>query len=185
MPRKENPVEEAFERCRLLALLIDHEYQRARSTPTDQRYVDLGITEKGQKIEDARREIIQAFDELAALSNHLAILDMASAFERMFRSRIATAIGEARKSLQDKYARPGSTPLIAREKLIREHFEGIADIIELIGASLSKEVQEQLRQVRDSRNKFSHGTDLRVAPTIMREEARDALNEAIVLLRPS
>jgi hypothetical protein len=67
MPSPPTPIDKAFERCRLLARLIDLEYQRARGTPTAKRYIDLGVIRQEDKIEEAREQIKQAFDELVAL----------------------------------------------------------------------------------------------------------------------
>jgi hypothetical protein len=184
MPSPPTPIDKAFERCRLLARLIDLEYQRARGTPTAKRYIDLGVIRQEDKIEEAREQIKQAFDELVALINHLTILDMAAALEHLFKARITTAVGEARKALRTKYR--GRRALAAREKLVREidDFEGLSDITKLISSDLSGEMQQLLDKVRENRNRFAHGTDLRNPPTILSEDARAALNEAVALFQP-
>ena len=183
MPGSETSVDQAFERCRLLARLIEMEYERARANPTIQRYIDLGIIQRGDKIGEARKQIDQVFGDLIALVDHLIILDMAAALERVFKLRIATAVGEARKTLRAGHR---SLVLAAREKLVREadDFEGLSDITKLIGADLSGEMQQLLEKVRENRNRFAHGTDVRNVPTILGEDARAALNEAVALLQP-
>jgi ribosomal 50S subunit-associated protein YjgA (DUF615 family) len=183
MPRPSSPVDQAFERCSLLARLIDSEYDRARANPTDERYVNLGVIERGEKVAKAKAQIEQAFDDLVAIVEHLTILDMAAALERLFKARIATAVGEARRTLREKHR---GDALAARVKLVREieDFQGLNDITKLISADLSGEMQEQLDKVRENRNRFVHGTDLRNPPTILKEEAQAALNEAVALLKP-
>lgn len=185
MPTASNPVEQAFRRCALLARVIELEYARARENPTHPRYADLGITEIGQKRDKATTLALveEAFDELVALVDHLTILDMAAAFENLFGTRIATAVGAARKTLAERHRRPA---LAGREGIVREtkSFEGLRDITALIDTDLSQEFKSLLGLVRDNRNAFAHGTDIRNAPTILKEQARDALTEAVGLLRP-
>ena len=185
MPTAQTVVDQAFQRCRLLARLVELEYERARAYPTDARYVDLGVLEIGKKQEKVKAlvQIEAAFGDLIALVEHLTILDMAAAFERLFATRVATAVGAARKTLKERHR---YLTLASREKLVREtkDFEGLNDIATLIEADLSQEVKELLKIIRENRNKFSHGTDIQNPPTILKEDARAALNEAIALLQP-
>src|SRR5215469_12547629 len=101
MSKTSSPIDHAFKRCSLLSRVIQFEYERARANPLDQRNVELGIFDLGEKVEkkEAQDRIEEAFSEVVALSNHLAILDMAAALEYFFRARVGTAIGEARKTL--------------------------------------------------------------------------------------
>ena len=183
MAASSNPVEQAFRRCDLLARLIQLEYDRARANPTDARYAKLGITELGAKvnIDEATRQIDEVFGDLVALVDHLSILDMAAAFEWLFNARIGTAVGTARKTLREKHRRPA---LAGRARLVRNttDFEGLRDITTLIDADLSQQVIALLNTVRENRNRFAHGTDIRNPPTILKNEALAALNEALDLL---
>lgn len=183
MAEEPTPVDQAFERCRLLASVVAREYERARANPTDARYADFGVTEQGMNKADAKRQIEQAFGDLEALIDHLTILDMAAAFEGLFKARIATAVGAARKTLRSKY--PNSA-LAARAGLVHdaEEFQGLRDITKLIDADLDDHVKERLESIRKNRNRFAHGAVLSSPPTIFREDARDALNEAVSLLQP-
>jgi hypothetical protein len=183
MAKEPTPVDRAFERCKLLAQVVALEYRRARANPLDDRYATLGITERGELKADAVHQIEEAFSDLEALVNHLTILDMAAAFEKMFNARIATAVGEARKTLRGKHRGP---VLAGRDGIVREmeDFRGLSNITNLIGADLDEQVKKRIESVRENRNRFAHGTDLTTPPTIPREEARDALNEAVILLKP-
>ena len=176
-------VDKAFERCRLLAELVKLEYERARANPTQDRYVKLGVIREGDTRGEAVKKIEDAFSDLTSLVDHLTILDMAAALEKSFSQRITTAIGEARKTLNQKFH---ASTLAARENLIRDSasFEGLREIVALISAGLSGEIQEMLSKVRENRNRFAHGTDLRNPPTVLKDDARNALNEAFALLRP-
>lgn len=177
------PIDEAFERCRLLASLVDLEYRRARANPNDKRYVELGILAQGMEKRNALKRIESTFDDLAALVEHLAILDMAAGLEKLFRLRIATAVGEARKTLREKF---GESTLARRERLVREadDFQGFKEIIQFLSSDLSAETQQILDKVRENRNRFAHGTNIRNPSTIPKEEARTALNYVVDLLKP-
>jgi hypothetical protein len=183
MARKPTPVDHAFGRCRLLANVVAREYERARAHPTDERYVDLGVTELGAKKAEAQRKIQQAFDDLVALVDHLTILDMAAAFEGLSNAQIATAVGEARKTLEGKHR---NSALAWRKRLVREpaDCQGLSNITNLIGPDLDERVKKQLESVRQNRNQFAHRTALSNPPTILQKDARDALNAAVALLQP-
>jgi hypothetical protein len=147
------------------------------------RYKKLGIIQDGDKKADAVKRIEEAFSDLTGLVDHLTILDMATALEKSFSERITTAIGEARKALNEKFH---ASSLAARENMVRDgaSFEGLNEIVALISASLSGEIRDTLDKVRQNRNRFAHGTDLRTPPTVLSDDARAALNEAFALLRP-
>jgi hypothetical protein len=173
-----SPVDQAFKRYRMLAHLMEFARERALSNPTDPRNVTAELTLSGLSPREARRSIEDAFEELGGLLNHVALLDMASAFEGHFRARLGTAIGEARKVVRERHR--SNIPLHAhREGLIRdtEEFQGLADIGRLIGDRVSAEVHERWEVIRRNRNSFAHGTDIRRPPTITGEQTRETLGE--------
>jgi hypothetical protein len=177
------PVDEAFDRYQMLSRLLDAARQRALSDPTHQRNVDVGLTTREQMKQDAVRSIEDAFEDLGGLVNHVALLDMAGAFESYFRARLDTAIGEARKVVRERFR--SSVPLHAhRESLIRDadDFQGLADIGRLIGERVSAEVRDNWEMIRKNRNSFAHGTDIRRPPTITSERTRETLSEIIEAL---
>jgi hypothetical protein len=186
MPADGTPIDRAFARCHLLALIIQSEYVRATANPTNSRYDEsgFGVTKVGDTREVALPKIRQAFDDLVALVEHVTILDMAAALEELFKSRIATAIGAGRKTLREQHR---GDALAARAGLVHDvdDFQGLAEIAKLIAADLSPETQGLLNKVREDRNRFAHGTDLRLLPSVQKDEARAALNEAVDLLRPA
>ncbi len=178
-----NPVDQAFHRHRLLTALLEVSRKLALSDPTHERNLDVGLTARGQKRQDARRSIEDAFEDLGGLVNHLALLDMAAAFEDYFRVRLSTAIGEAKKVVRERYR--SSVPLYAyRDNLIRnaDDFQGLANIERLIGRHLSAGVRDEWETIRKTRNSFAHGTDIRSPPTITSEQVKDTLNEIIDIL---
>jgi hypothetical protein len=180
MPAASNPVDQAFNRHRILSRLLALARERALADPTHQRNVDLGLIPSGFQRRDAMRRIEDAFEDLGGLVNHLGLLDMAAAFERYFRARLDTAIGEARKAVREKYR--ASVPLYAhRESLIREvdEFQGLAEIERLIGRNITPEVRRHWEMIRENRNLFAHGTDIRTPPTISGVRAREILIEMI------
>jgi hypothetical protein len=178
-----SPVDRAYARYETLTRLLDRARQLALGDPTHQRNIDLGLTEPGQKRLDARRSIEDAFNDLTSLINHLALLDMAGAFERHFRERLATAIGEARKVVRERYR--SEMPLYAhREGLVRdaEDFQALIGIEQLIAGRMAAEIRGEWEMTRKNRNDFAHGTDIRIPPTITSERARETLNAIIETL---
>lgn len=171
------PVDAAFARCRLLERIVGRAAAQASADPTHARNVELGLTEKGDRKADAARKIAAAFEELAHLVNHLAILDMAAALETLFKARLGTAIGEGRRAMREHYEI--STLWAAREHLIREatDFAGLRDIEAFLGGHLSEAVRADLGSIRAARNRFAHGTDIRQPPAITSDAARDTLAE--------
>jgi hypothetical protein len=178
-----SPVDRAYNRCQILTRVLDGARQRALADPTHERNIDLGLTTRGQKKPDAQRSIEDAFEDLFGLINHLALLDMAGAFERHFRERLNTAIGEARKVVRERYR--SDRPLYAhREGLVRdaEDFQALTGIEQLIGGRMSAEVRAAWETIRKNRNAFAHGADIRLPPTITSERAWETLNEIIEIL---
>lgn len=166
-----------------MSRLLEFARVRAISDPTNERNVEAGLTPRGTKRADALGMIEDKFEELNALLNHIALIDMAGAFESYFRTRLGTAIGEVRKVVRERYR--SNLPLHAhRENLIRdaEEFQGLAEIGRLIGERISAEVRESWETIRRDRNSFAHGTDLRSTPDITGERARQTLNEIIAAL---
>jgi len=167
------PVDGAFERSRRLETIPRWARERAHTDPLGQRYVEIGITAPGDRHAEARRKIEEAFADLDGLVNHLAILDMAAAFEMFFSSRLGTTIGEARKSIR-------ASPAIGvawAENLVGKagDFEGLSGIEGLMGLA----DKAQLRSIKTDRNRFAHGTDLRDPPTSDSELVRTILNDLI------
>ena len=112
------PVDAAFARCRILAQIVSEAATRASAEPTNARNVELGLTERGDRKAEAARKIPATFEELADLVTHLAILDLAAAFESLFAARLGTALGEARRAMREHYDLPVLRAV--RERLIRE-----------------------------------------------------------------
>lgn len=175
-----SPVSEAFERYRKLSHILEYVRRVSLENPTGERNVELGLTTLGQPKRDAVRSIEQSLEDLGGLVSHLAILDMAAAFEDHVRSRLATAVGEARRVVRRGYRE--NTPFHrARERLIHgaEDFQGMSAIIKLIRGHVSQELIQDIESIRENRNKLSHGTDVHVPPTITIEKARDTLQKII------
>jgi hypothetical protein len=175
-----NSVDAAFARYQVLVGILDRGRRRALSNPTDQANVDLGLVQRGLKRSEAEAAIEAVFEELSGFLDHVCILDMAAAFELQCRAWLGTAVGEARKAIGRGYGK--HIPLyLSRESLIRriDDFEGLAEIEVLVTGQLTIETADKLKDVRSNRNKFSHGTDTNVPPTITIQEAKETLDAAI------
>jgi len=143
------------------------------------RNIELGLVEQGQRKSEVVSAINEAFEDLTNLMNHVRILDIAAAFELHFRARLRTAIGEARRVLREHYSIAPLADDRERLAIAVEDIQGLAEIASLIGGRLSNETSQTLSQIRADRNKFAHGTDIRVPPATTSEQARDVLNEII------
>src|SRR5260370_37235615 len=111
-------IDDAYARYQILSRILERARERAVGNPTDNANINLGLTERGQKRQEARRQIEEIFEELGGLVNHLAILDMAATFEKFFLARLNTALGQDRKVIRERYR--GSVPRHAdREILVR------------------------------------------------------------------
>lgn len=177
----ETPVDEAFERYMTLSAILDRVREIAVADPTHARNIQMGLTEEGMKKSDAREHIIQTFEELTSLLNHVVVIDMAAAFERYFLARVTTAIGEARRVVRTQYnVEPFSA---VREKLVKEadDFQGLAQKGSMLVGQFSPDLNAAWKLILEARNKFAHGTDILTAPAIASEEAKDALNEILQL----
>jgi hypothetical protein len=166
------PVDGAFERARRLQAIVSWARERAVNDPLNDGYAEVGNTARGDRQADARRKIEEAFTDLDSLLNHLAILDMAAAFEKHFSARLASTIGEARKSIRAALGIAWADNLVTKAGGI----EGLAGIEALMAYAADK---SPLKSIKTDRNRFAHGTDLRAPPTIDREQARIILDDLI------
>jgi hypothetical protein len=176
-------VDNAFQRCLLLARILTQARDRALGNPMSDHNTNLGLVQKGQKKQEAITSIETAFEELGALINHLAILHMAASFEMQFRTWLGTAIGEARSAIRDRYKK--TVPLyVGRAGLVREQddFQGLARIEQLLSGRVSDEISEALSLIRENRNEFSHGKDIRIPPTITQQQTLDALHALMEII---
>jgi len=179
VPDTQTPVDEAYARYEILSNILERTRQQALANPMHRRNIELGLTKQFRTRNEVEKDIQDAFEDLTNLINHLAIIDMAAAFEGYLRPRLGTAIGEARRLLRENYE---LEPFLqSREKLVHEtdDFQGLARIRELIGGHLSAETSATLSQIREDRNNFAHGTNIRVPPTTTTKRTRETLNSII------
>lgn len=181
-----NSVEAAYARYQRLTRILEHSRRRALADPRAQYNVELGLVEPGLKGQQAEAAIEAVFDELTGLLNHVCILDMAAAFEWQFRAWLGTAVGEARKVVERRYNK--QTPLyMSRRSLVREvaTFEGLAEIENVLIHHLNEQAAEALKLIRSNRNKYSHGIDTSIPPTITVQDAKETLDatSAVILSR--
>ncbi len=168
-------VERAFLRCEVLLQILTAAKNRAIADTTNQYALSLGIIEKGDRQEDARRKIDSMFSQLDGLAAHLAILDVAASFETAFRERLKNAVGEARKAVKNNYK---IKPFFkVRESLVEDvsNYSGIGGVEVLLGPQLDGDLLKKLKLIRHNRNQFAHGTNIEVLPTIESEDALDVL----------
>jgi len=119
----------------------------------------------------ALAKLNRIFDEIDGLIAHLTLLDIAAAFEKAFRESLKNAVGEARKIIHDQYNIPSLAEV--REKLVRnvDKYEGLGTIEVLLEGYMEPELLKALRLIRENRNNFAHGTDVKSPPTIFANQA--------------
>jgi len=175
-------VEQAFIRNAILLKIIDLARQRAQSDGSNKFALSLGIIDDGDKSADAERKIDHMFAQLKGLAAHLAILDIAASFEIGFRDRLRNAIGEARKAVKENYNQKALRKVC--KQLIRdvEDYRGLGGIEKLLGPQLDQAILDNLKNIRDIRNNFAHGTDVEIPPTVDSAVARHVLLTVAQLL---
>ena len=176
---KLNNIERAHARYSTLLRLIEMEIVRARANPTADRYLDLGIIDAGDKPTEATAKIDARLGEIRDLIEHLGVLDIAATFELSFRQKISNSIGEARNAINNQRKKAGKT--LAAPSLVKnlKEMQGLASIKSILSAGLSIEVQVTMEKIRESRNNFTHGTDLGVPPAIDAQSALDCLLDVL------
>ncbi|SFU72547.1 hypothetical protein SAMN02799631_01989 [Methylobacterium sp. 174MFSha1.1] len=173
------PIDRAFQRSRVLARLVAEAREHATRNPGHDKWLDLGLTEVGDRPKDAVRKLERIFDEIAGLIEHLAILDMAASYERSARTRIGNYVGVL-NAVGEAAVRRGGLPRHSLGLLRRAtEYQDLASIIELLKPSLDADLLTDLQRVRRSRNSFAHGTDVSFGPDIDAEGARVVLKQAI------
>jgi len=176
----DSPVDKAFARYFRLFQIIEKAQKRATSNPTDQYNVEIGILEQGERLPNAKQKIAEAFEELGQLIDYVAILDMCSSFEEEFRKKIATARGEARKSVKDHYKLVILKDLCEKFVCDGGKNESLSDFLTLIKGHLPPETSNFLDEVRSLRNNFAHGKIIYGdRPPMTLPDVRDNLNQII------
>jgi hypothetical protein len=168
-------VDQARERCSLLLRILTAAKDRAMSDPLGNYCVGLGIVQPGDKPTSAIRKVNRAFEELDGLLAHITLIDMTASLERAFINQLSTALGEAGKTLREKY---GLQILHSvREGLVAKigQFQGLRGLETLLGPQLAEELKQTLKAIRDDRNKFAHGTDVSQPPAVDIDDAHKAL----------
>ncbi|MBV9218172.1 MAG: hypothetical protein JOY94_02055 [Methylobacteriaceae bacterium] len=117
----------------------------------------------------------KTFSEIDGLVSYLTILDISASFEVAFREELKNAVGEARKAARNNY--DIDTLSRVRESLVHniEFYGGFGGIESLLKAHLDDTLVASLKAIRENRNRFAHGTDVEIAPTILAHEVVAAL----------
>lgn len=174
-----NRIEAAYRRRQMLFNILIWLRRQAIANPADKRWAELGLASAYETKAKTQQELNASFDELLALVEHLAILDMASSFEVASQRRLGTRVGEAR-SVLTKSARKGQSADVL-SYLVRqtESFGSMKAVEDFCRVFIDKEIIDEFALVREARNNFAHGTDVLSAPVIDVERARENLNTVL------
>lgn len=177
-------VDRAYQRCQILTKLVERARDDALANPTQQRWADVEITSPDDLKADAKKKVEETFGELLNLINHITLIDMAASFERVCRDRLRNQVGLARSALSDRASKRDSNLARYHQRLVHEvdDFEGLAAFGGLLDGYLAKELGEKLKLIREGRNNFAHGTDIKTAPKVARGEVLETLNATLELL---
>ncbi len=172
-------IDAAFNRAAALDGFIAEARELVRRNPSDTRLRTLAPL--GAKLD--RDKLLQTLDSLQSLVDHIAILDMATAFESSAKARISTRIGETRGAVEEGARRLKHSPW-HHAKLIHsaKDYAGLHDVFGLLEGLVDKNTMEALGLVRSNRNEIAHGKSYEVPPTITRAEAQTFLTEALEAL---
>jgi hypothetical protein len=168
-------VEAARRRCAVLTSILRKAKERALADPTGPYPMALGIIETGEKKEDAVKKVKRTFEELDGLLAYFTIIDLTASLEKVFSSRLGTAVGEARKIVREKFKIAPFNGV--REALVHDvgDFQTLQGIANLLSSVLDEDLGKKLKSVQFERNKFAHGTDVTAAPVVSPNEAYEIL----------
>lgn len=150
-------VNEALKRTKRLANIIKATRDRAFRNPKDKYNFDLELRDVGDK-GDERKQLEDAFEELAYIVDYLAVIDLCAVFESEFRAKLGTAIGEARRAVEKQYKIALFSKI--KEKLVHDtnDFQSLAEIITLVEGAIGQTASDQLKVLQETRNRVTHGS---------------------------
>jgi hypothetical protein len=111
-------VDDAYARYAQLKMILDRGMDEALRKPASQQNRDAGLIADTDRADVARTKLISEFHNIRSRVDCLGFLDLCASFEDAFRRRVATAIGEVRKSVREHYKITLLRPL--GERLVRD-----------------------------------------------------------------
>lgn len=174
-----NRIEAAYRRRQMLCSILIWTRRQAIANPADKRWAAIGLASAFESKAETQQELNASFDELFALVEHLAILDMASSFEVASQRRLGTRVGEARSVLANRARKGQSADVLGYLVRQTESFGSMKAVEDFCRFFIDKAVIDELALVREARNNFAHGTDILSAPVIDVERARTNLNKVL------
>ena len=165
--KKITEVQKAYERVAVLKRIVEQERVRAETNPLAQRNVDLGLVQLDLPYQKAKDQISRYFSELTSFLDHLHVAHVAAAFEQEAKARVATTLGEARKTI--KLARKGQADWPVRLLIGMEQVDGLKSLENILNFD---GIDTKLyRDARLCRNNFGHSVDFDQTPAITSLEA--------------
>lgn len=173
------PVKRAFQRSQVLAKIVAELKGQAHRNPLSEKWVDYGITEPDDSRKSADLKLTQLFEEISGLIEHLTILDMAASYELAARTRFANYIGII-QGAGESLARTNSIPRYSLGVIKgAQSYDGISAINDLLKPSVDPALIAELTKISKARNRFAHGTSVKLAPEVDRAEAKEILIHAL------
>lgn len=138
-----------------LSVLVRRAREQVRRNPHDKQVAELGFSPV--KTKDPRAALEKSFDGLEKALAEAFLLRLVAAFEAEAFARLGTAVGEARRSVEARFAKTAPFSRAA-VKLVRgtEDFHNLAAIENLL-RSYPRAPVDELEQLREHRNLIAHG----------------------------
>lgn len=172
-------LDEVLRRFHQLRRIVARQREASLASPDGDANQRLGLVERGTRRAEARRTLSGLFDAIEAQLERQAVLELCATFERLVRSRLPTALGEARRIL----GQAGRAPAVrvGLDKLLRdaEALGTLQDIFDLLVAGGSDRAG-RLADLRRSRNAVAHGMSPGSSPAVTVEATHGLLRELAV-----
>jgi len=148
-------LDQELQAYRALAQLLRSAKTMSERDPGDRRVVELGLTVRGRPARK-REELAEAFDAVDAALAEAFLLRLVASFEATAFQKLATAIGEARTTLDASF--PERKPYRrSAAHLLRDASDFDLKTLASMLRSHPGAPAEALEELREHRNKVAHG----------------------------
>lgn len=165
----------------VLSGLLDRVRQQVSRNPNDKQLSDLGFPFERTK-KDRRTGLAEYIDKIQKALDEAFLLRLVAAFEAMAFARVSTALGEARRSVEEHYS-PQLPFARAAAKLVRNEIHDLKEIEDLM-VSYSGPAVGKLKGLREHRNHVAHGGRLGRLSTADRDlvDVHQTLTELVEII---
>lgn len=137
---------------------IDNIIQKeVRQINGNKYYIDKIVPEQISKVYSQKMKTALMFaDNLTRTAYENSVVSLVATFERVIFAKYRTSYGTLKNIVSTKAVRPLDY-YKSREKFINDNVDRLSGIIYLIEGSISSELLQKLKQLKDHRNYIAHG----------------------------